>query len=639
MPSPSARTLSAGTAHAAGKRRRDFTAAERRHMIDSKNEKFAAKSLRRSSLASARAASAASSRAARHEAHVIEQARSALPPVHGAHKFITEEQSQAVIRLLITAYDVLCPDSHWLAKAVPAVAKNAGISDVMVREIWSYFSDRGQFYQTERPVPPKSAEAVELDSQAREFLESELPRCALKGISHNTHSLQLLLLEHFGVGFSSYHVKHMMAEMGYTFGKMSQDWTVGLTSPRRQRQLLLHLLMLNQALEEVKAGTAVLLFTDQTFIDTRTHNRYGYFHPEKTRAHFPKGTGLRVAHMHALTADGLLAVTGPDGKPVIPPSSDGVRGARASEPAPTAELTFSLKPDQGAPESSGPEREKKGFSAKVCAEWVQNRLIPAARLVWPKPMKLYLYMDNFSGHTGRGKDMFWPRAGKGHTREWNLRNLKAAGCASLVHNGVEYAIDDLLSSSKPAGGPNADVIISLGRDWMWRNCPENAYSAVQHAAMSDGNLTIIFSVPLTPDANPIEYWWGSSKGALARLWDGDVDPGTIIERWRAVATEQGMVMEGGGGLAGHPKANPRCQGYVDVAIRWADEHLVPLSALAMCGKLGSFDLSKVEGAAALCDSMVSHPGAYYRVWRECESLSLVPADAEAVAGDDEEVED
>jgi hypothetical protein len=84
--------------------------------------------------------------------------------VHGAHKFITEEQSQAVIRLLITAYDVLCPDSHWLAKAVPAVAKNAGISDVMVREIWSYFSDRGQFYQTERPVPPKSAEAVELDS-------------------------------------------------------------------------------------------------------------------------------------------------------------------------------------------------------------------------------------------------------------------------------------------------------------------------------------------------------------------------------------------------------------------------------------------------------------------------------------------
>jgi hypothetical protein len=251
-------------------------------------------------------------------------------------------------------------------------------------------------------------------------------------------------------------------------------------------------------------------------------------------------------------------------------------------------------------------------------------------------MKLYLYMDNFSGHTGRGKDMFWPRAGKGHTREWNLRNLKAAGCASLVHNGVEYAIDGLLSSSKPAGGPNADVIISLGRDWMWRNCPENAYSAVQHAAMSDGNLTIIFSVPLTPDANPIEYWWGSSKGALARLWDGDVDPGTIIERWRAVATEQGMVMEGGGGLAGHPKANPRCQGYVDVAIRWADEHLVPLSALAMCGKLGSFDLSKVEGAAALCDSMVSHPGAYYRVWRECESLSLVPADVEAVAGDDEE---
>ena len=593
---------------------------------------------RRQALAVARKAAFDSSRAAREERHAVDEARAALPPVHEAHKFITEEQSQDVIRLLVLSYDLLCPDPFWLSRAMPAVVKNSGIGEDLVRIIWSEFCTTGSFYFTNRPAPPKSAASIEFDSKVCEFLDSHLPLAALKGVLYTTHSLQLLLHEQFGVGFSSYYVKHVMAEMGYRFRKAGQDWSVGMKSPRRQRQLLYHLLLLNQALAEVKAGKAVMLFTDQTFIDTRTHSRYGYIHPDKTHAHFPKGTGLRIAHMHALTTHGLLAVMGPDGKPVIPPSSDGTRGERASEDAFTAELTFSLKPDQGAPEPVGPEKEKKGFSAKVCAGWIEHRLIPAARKVWPSPMKLYLYMDNFAGHTGRDKRKFWPRSGPGHTREWNLLNLQSVGCTSLTHGGSTFPITRLLKSPRPAGGPNAKEIIALGREWMWEHCPDNAYSAVQRAAMVDGNLHIIFSVPLTPDANPIEYWWGTCKGGLSRMWDGSVDPDVIISRWRTIAREQGMVMEGVQASGGSLKPNPLCQSYVDAAIRWTQEVLVPVSVLASCGSVGSFDLSKVEGIAPIARRLSDDPHIYYRVWRECESLSLAPSDV-AVDGDDEESED
>lgn len=638
MPPPTAQTMHAACPPAALKRRRDFTPEERVSMHTARTAHYQRGSLRRRALAAGRAAAMLSARNARHEKHTIETARALLPPLHEAHKFITEEQSKTVVRLMVHSYDLLCPDPKWLSRSIPAVAHTSGISDDLVREIWKYFDETGEFYVTDRPVPPRSAFAVELDSKVRDFLEEQLPRDALSGVLYTTHSLQLLLNETFQVGFSSYYVKHVMQEMGYRFGKAGQDWTVGMKSPRRQRQLLYHLLVLNQALSEVKAGKAVLLFTDQTFIDTRTHSRYGYIHPEKTHAHFPKGTGLRVAHMHALTAHGLLAVTGPDGKPVIPPSSDDIRGERASTAADTAELTCSLKADTGAPEPAGPEREKKGFSAKVCADWIENRLLPAARKVWPAPMKLYLYMDNFSGHTGRDKSRYWPQGGLGHTREWNLLQLRAAGCTSLTHGGSTFTIDSLLASPKPAGGPNAKKIIELGRAWMWENCPDNAFSAVQRAAMRDANLLIIFSVPLTPDANPIEYWWGTCKGGLSRLWDGDVDPAVIISRWRSIALDQGMAMEGVDALGGSPALNPLCQSYVDTAIRWADEFLVPMSVLADCGKLGSFDFSKVPDIAKLARELSESPRIYYRVWRECENLSLVPP-GPAVAGDEEEDDD
>ena len=379
-------------------------------------------------------AAAAAREASRRYAATVASAWDCLPPFHDSHSFITSEQSEGVIRIMAVLYENMNGDSRWLGRAVKhaLAARGTGISESIVREIWKKFDEDSEFYETDRPVPPKTHEDKKWDSLACEFFDTEIPRAAALGRTHNAKSLQQQLKNEFGYDYSIYIIRRLLGDLEYTYCHLKQDWAVGMKSARRQRQLFLHLLLFDQAIAEVDAGKAIMLVTDQTFIDTRAHIRFGYQHPDKTFFLFPKGTGDRIAHMHALSAYGLLAVNDADGTPLRPPSDDDIKGHRAKTDAATAELIFHLKRGQRSPESDSSEAQKPGFSAEVCADWVTHRFIPAARRIWPSPIKLYLYMDNFSGHTGRDKNRIWPRGGKGHTRAWNLQGLKAAGCTQLL---------------------------------------------------------------------------------------------------------------------------------------------------------------------------------------------------------------
>jgi hypothetical protein len=173
---------------------------------------------------------------------------------------------------------------------------------------------------------------------------------------------------------------------------------------------------------------------------------------------------------------------------------------------------------------------------------------------------------------------------------------------------------------------------------MWQNRPKNALSAVEAAGLEDPNLQIIFSVPLTPDANPIEHWWGTAKGGLARMYSHEYDPQLIMKRWRDVVMDQSMTMGGVSSAQSnlnHILPNKRCQAYVDDGISYAQINLVPVSKFSECGKLGSFDISEFpEALQTRTDIMNDATGMlYYRLWRETEGLSLV-----APVGVDEEEE-
>jgi hypothetical protein len=251
-------------------------------------------------------------------------------------------------------------------------------------------------------------------------------------------------------------------------------------------------------------------------------------------------------------------------------------------------------------------------------------------------------MDNYSGHTGRDSSKFWPATGPGRNRQWNLEGLQREGCVSLLHRDHDFTIASLLvkkeKGEKRTGPkpPNVKDIIALGREWMWANKPTNALSAVEAAALAGSNCQIIFCVPRTPEANPIEHWWGTGKGFLGRRYDGDVSCEETTNRWHEIAIAQKMVMAGV--RSGHTELqlNPLCQSYVDAGIRYAQSKLVPVSQLAACGVLGSFDLSKADGASELRRALGSDARMFYRLWRECEGLSLVAPGEPASPDEDDE---
>jgi len=189
----------------------------------------------------------------------------------------------------------------------------------------------------------------------------------------------------------------------------------------------------------------------------------------------------------------------------------------------------------------------------------------------------------------------------------------------------------LLSQPKaPKGGPpqpTVPQIIALGRSWLLAKDPDYALSQCQRAALEDGNCVIIFSVPLTPNANPIEYWWGTAKGDLGRMYDGTVDAVTITRRWRDITIARKMQMHGATSTGIDVEPNSLCSKYVQSALLWAQLNLVPHSALVDCGELGNFDLSKAVGAEDLHEAVRSSAREYYRLWKETEDLSLAVPDA------------
>jgi hypothetical protein len=215
--------------------------------------------------ASTASAAAVSARAGgRADKSILRNLNSALPPLHVKHAYISKEDSEHVLGIFRTVLKCLPGDSKWVSSATKIAVDSTGIGVDTVRKIWRHFQDTSLAYET----PRISTDEHSRDDQvAREWLETELPRLAAHGTMRTIKGIQLMLEKKFDESFTKYRTERLMQDLGYVYGRASVDWTLGMTSERRQRQLTLHLLMLDLAIIEVNEGSAIILFTDQTFIE------------------------------------------------------------------------------------------------------------------------------------------------------------------------------------------------------------------------------------------------------------------------------------------------------------------------------------------------------------------------------------
>jgi S-ribosylhomocysteine lyase LuxS involved in autoinducer biosynthesis len=96
------------------------------------------------------------------------------------------------------------------------------------------------------------------------------------------------------------------------------------------------------------------------------------------------------------------------------------------------------------------------------------------------------------------------------------------------------------------------------------------------------------------------------------MYDGVIDPATIISRWRSIALERHMVMLGARVGSIEVVPNKLCAKYLKAALDWAQMNLVPCSTLADCGWIGEFDLKKAPDAELLHEQL-RDGRVYYRL--------------------------
>ena len=152
----------------------------------------------------------------------------------------------------------------------------------------------------------------------------------------------------------------MFAFCAVPFGKVvaiGQQDPASDTAKRLFRQFVV---LYNTAVQEEEDGKAVVVFSDESYVNTGHHAQYGWFAPEwLLRA--PTGKGARLIILHALTKDGLLTTNGADGKPLDVKFDD------PSDQILTAELIFQA----GAAEPTK-KRKKKNKKQKKKKRKKQN---------------------------------------------------------------------------------------------------------------------------------------------------------------------------------------------------------------------------------------------------------------------------
>lgn len=139
---------------------------------------------------------------------------------------------------------------------------------------------------------------------------------------------------------------------------------------------------------------------------------------------------------------------------------------------------------------------------------------------------------------------------------------------------------------------------------------------MQQVALNRKNCTLLYGVPLTPAANPEEYWWGTGKGDFGRKFDGK-KPATLqlqsSSTGGSIAIYRKMTIKGANSDSVNVSANVMCEKYISASVMWSQLNLVPHSKLADCGFIGEFDLSKAPGAQELLTELTASDSAYYRI--------------------------
>jgi hypothetical protein len=509
-------------------------------------------------------------------------------PTRPRGTFVTEEDSIRVLRLAVKLLECGSKITHVL----DVVAATFGFSPNTTRKILRYFAVEHDLYFSDAGKRGKMLDvALPPVDTLKTFLNELVRRSAKVGSVVTTTDAQKLISRYFHRYPSTYIVRSMFHELGMAYGKIGVDWAHYISTPRRDDQIFRWLVLRDWAAKEEAAGRAIVVYTDELYVDTDTHERKGFHPHDLTFGSFPKGTGRRIVLLHAFTKDGMLVAYNDDGT-VAKPSiyHVGSKQVLFGKVAHNCLGMFVLQ-----------SKTDYHVTSDLFQRYLQNVLLPTAKARYPD-RRIIIMMDNASSHHGRsGEGHYSP----GMSKSSVLAALRGAGCtalsvprepprANVVVNLTAPAevAEAALNASKSA--PHRPLLRELqrcGRQWIRVNKPRMLLTDVQRWAIDNG-LFLLFTVPYLPPTQPIEFVWGTVKNILRHEYsvEDKGDCNAVMHKIEAAfATAKlvpGPLVDG---IVAQPAAT--AAGYVRHTLDWANEHLFHIiPEVESEGGLGTLEL-------------------------------------------------
>jgi transposase len=340
---------------------------------------------------------------------------------------------------------------------------------------------------TDHPLHDKGGPSFETEILMHNITHSQ----KTKGVSITSTTITAELREKLGIKVDRSTVRRWLHTLGYRW--RHKRYVGGMKPQAKNARIRQFILEYASALLEEEAGTAVIVYMDESFIHSHLARKHGWFH-STCQDVIGDDDGTRLILMHAMTENGLLAVP------------ETIASNWLNEPALTAELVFEEVYEDGQDDSN---YHNTMTGVKFIA-WVRNRLFPTFRELYPSK-KMILVLDNANYHKPR--DESWISASKAMNKHELAHQLLDMGVQQLITSRGIVVPAHRFEADLSAGGPSKEDLIAAVKKWLEEHPDHN--ETVVEQLMKDAGYSLIYTPPYCPEVQPIELLWAKVKRYVA----------------------------------------------------------------------------------------------------------------------------
>lgn len=303
--------------------------------------------------------------------------------------------------------------------------------------------------------------------------------------------------------FSSTTLRDTLHSLGYNYGKSK---VIGMMNTEWRKQRIRYFLQeYSKALEKQTAGTHVIVYTDESYVNLHHAREATWYNPNDSENNSrvrPSGKGKRLVILHAITFDGWLV------------DDNSIHKDRADELSNSCELIYEANKSTGD--------YHKNMNGKLFYEWADNRLRVAFNKLYPNK-KMIVVLDNAAYHHWKGENSFV--VGKLRKTEvaFKLENLCGLGSITVKRQvdgsdekkEITFLSHTWYDKSRTKSPTLEELREKLTQQLKLR--PELNPSLLRKL-MTDHGHELLYTPPYLPEVQPIERAWAYIKNYVASVY-------------------------------------------------------------------------------------------------------------------------